>query len=77
MVIGLKNIGFRSFCKSDGVEHHFFKSIFALCYSNIPSRVADTKTDIKLLLKFVTKYFTLFHLVKSFFSSQISKLNFD
>ena len=51
--------------------------MFALCYSDIPNRVADTKTDVQLLLQFVTKYFTLFHIVTSSISSQISELNFD
>ena len=54
-----------------------WKIIFALCYSEIPNREADTKTDIELYIQFETKDFTLFHIVASSIFSQISKLNFD
>ena len=55
----------------------FFFNILILSYSDIPNHVSDKKTDIQLLLKFVTKCFILFLIVTSSIFSQISKLNFD
>ena len=40
---------------------------FALCYSDIPNCVADTKKAVRLLSQFVSKYFTLFHITTSSF----------
>ena len=51
--------------------------MLAQCFSDIPDHVADTMTDIHLLLQFVTKYFILFLIRTHSIFSQISKLNFD
>ena len=46
------------------------------CHSDIPNRVANSKTDIKLVLLSVIKYLTVFNIVTRSIFSQIKKLNF-
>ena len=47
----------------DGLDF-FFKNSFALCYSDIPNWVTDTKTDIQLLSVYKKNYLTLFQSTK-------------
>ena len=59
-----------------GITHFVWSQ--TVCHSDIPNRVADSKTDILQtdILQSVIQYLTLFHIVTRSIFSQIKKLNF-
>ena len=59
----------------DDVEQHILYDRKLKYHSDIPNRVANSETDIQLVLQLVIKYLTLFHIVTMSIFSQIKKVN--